>query len=51
MRTLRPAPRPGGIRPPLLEPVTTLPGLPVIPGEVRYPVPALASARLRRGRP
>ena len=50
MLLLRSTSTPRGVRPPLIEPVTTLPGLPAMPGEVRHPVPALA-ARLHRPLP
>lgn len=44
---LHPSCRPSRIRPPIMEPVTTLPGLPAIPGEVRHPVPALSIRRIQ----
>ena len=48
---LRPFPKsPAGVRPPIMEPVTTMPGLPAMPGEVRHPVPAL-TARIQRPLP
>jgi len=34
--------KPLGTRLPILDPVTAWPGLPVMPGEVRRPVPSIA---------
>jgi len=34
--------KPVGTRLPIMEPVSALPGLPAMPGEIRHPVPSIA---------
>lgn len=48
MLRLRPTPTPQDVRLPIIEPVTTMPGVPAVPGELRYPVPTLAQLSRRR---
>lgn len=47
MRLVVPQPHQARSRLPILEPVSPLPGLPAMPGEVRRPVP-VAALRMRR---
>jgi hypothetical protein len=47
MRLVVPQQHQAGSRLPILEPVSPLPGLPAIPGEIRRPV-AAAAVRTRR---